>query len=228
MCPNREEMKMSIEKVKKSRFVVKAIDRWNYYKEKHPHIAQFLLFYLLSKGVTILQLVLMPVFKSIFAQTTLVTTSFQALQIGHNLGERTYYVFDYAAGALSSGGGGGLAYFSAVQITIAIAQIINFFAQRSITFKSNSNVWKAAFWYVVAYIIITIGAAATQFFYKEPIYNLLINTWKMGAVGETSADVITMSINSTISFWVFFPIFKLIFKQEPKEQEIIQSVANKT
>src|SRR5690606_5619200 len=110
--------------------------------------------------------------------------------------------------------GGGLAYFLAVQITLAIAQIINFFAQRSITFKSNSNIWQAAFWYVVAYIIITIGAAAAQGFYKAPIYNLFINTWEMGAVGETTADVITMIINSAISFWVFFPIFKVIFKQK--------------
>lgn len=41
----------------------------------------------------------------------------------------------------------------------------------------------------------------------------------MGAAGETTADVITMIINSAISFWVFFPIFKVIFKQEPEKQE---------
>ena len=28
------------------------------------------------------------------------------------------------------------------------------------------------------------------------------------------ADVVTMIINAAISFWVFFPIFKVIFKQE--------------
>ncbi|XOQ13362.1 MAG: GtrA domain-containing protein [Shouchella clausii] len=191
---------------------------WSRYKEKHPNVAQFLVFFVLSNGITVLQLVLMPVFKGIFAQTSLVATSFQVLQFGQNFDGSPYYVFDYAAGALSTGGGGGLAYFLAVQLTIAIAQIINFFAQRSITFKSNSNIWKAAFWYVVAYIIITIGAAAAQGFYKAPIYNLLMNTWGMGSFGETAADAITMIINSAISFWVFFPIFKLIFKQEPEKQ----------
>src|SRR5690606_29326930 len=120
------------------------------------------------------------VFKSLFAKTALVNTSFQVLQFGHNFDGSAYYVFDYAAGSLTTGGGGGLAYFLAVQITLAIAQIINFFAQRSITFKSNSNIWQAAFWYVVAYIVITIGAAAAQGFYKAPIYNLFINTWEMG------------------------------------------------
>ena len=126
-------------------------------------------------------------------------------------------MFNYAAGSLSEGGGGGLAYFLAGQIAMAIAQIINFFAQRNVTFKSNSNIWKAAFWYVIAYLIISIGAAALQGLYKEPIYNLLMNTWGMGSAGEVMADFITMIINCAISFWVFFPIFKIIFKNESEK-----------
>ncbi|MDL4841990.1 hypothetical protein [Aquibacillus rhizosphaerae] len=192
---------------------------WVKYKEKHPTIAQFLVFLILSYGVTLLQFILMPVFKSMFAQTVLLSTSFQVLQFGHNFDGSPNYIFDYAAGALSTGGGGGLAYFLSVQIAIAIAQIINFFVQRSITFKSNTNIWKAAFWYVLAYIIITIGAAVAQGFYKAPIYDLLMNTWEMDSYGETTADMITMKINGTISFWVFFPIFKIIFKQEPDIQD---------
>ncbi|MNW35559.1 hypothetical protein D3C74_125570 [compost metagenome] len=190
---------------------------WQSYKEKHPHIAQFLVFFILSNGITVLQLVLMPVFKAIFANTSLVDIDFRAMQIGSNFDGSPYYIFDYSAGPLSSGGGGGLGYFLAVQITIAIAQLINFFAQRSVTFKSNSNIWKAAFWYAVAYVLITIGAAAAQGFYKTPIYDLLINGWGLGSTGETLADVVTMIINSAISFWIFFPIFKLIFKQEKTE-----------
>jgi putative flippase GtrA len=191
---------------------------WQKYQEKHPNTAQFLMFFLLSNGITVLQLVLMPVLKGIFANTSLVTTSFQVFQFGSNFDGSPYFVFDYAAGPISSGGGGGLAYFLAVQLTIAMAQILNFFAQRSITFKSNSNIWTAAFWYFIAYIVITIGAAAAQGFYKAPIYNLFMNTWGMGSLGETTADVITMIINSAISFWVFFPIFKIIFKQVPEDQ----------
>lgn len=191
---------------------------WNKYKEKHPSIAQFIVFFLLSTGMTILQLILMPLIKYFFAQTSLVSTSFQVLPFGDNFDGSVYYLFDYAAGSLASGGGGGLAYFLAVQITIGFAQIINFFAQRNITFKSNSNIWIAAFWYVLAYIVITIGAAAAQGFYKAPVYNLLMNTWGMGSAGEALADVITMMINAIISFWVFYPIFKIIFKQEPAKQ----------
>lgn len=191
---------------------------WANFKERHPNLAQFLVFFLLSNGVTVLQLVLMPVLRGLFEQTSLININFQILQFGQNFDGSSYFVFDYAAGPLSSGGGGGLAYFLAVQIAIGVAQIINFFAQRSITFKSNSNIWKAAMWYVIAYFVITIGAAAAQGFYKAPIYNLLMNTWGMGSFGEIMADMVTMIINSAISFWVFYPIFKVIFKQEPDNQ----------
>ena len=135
-------------------------------------------------------------------------------QIGKNFDGSLYDIINYGAGTLNAGGGGGLAYFLAVELSLGIAQIINFFVQRNITFKSNSNIWKAAFWYAIAYIIISIGAAALQGLYKAPIYNLLMNTMDMGRLGETLADFITMFINCTISFWVLFPIFKVIFKQE--------------
>ena len=62
-----------------------------------------------------------------FGLTPLVDTNFQAFHVGTNLNGSPYYVFDYAAGTIASGGGGGLAYFLAVEITMAIAQVINFF-----------------------------------------------------------------------------------------------------
>lgn len=191
---------------------------WARFQDRHPGIAQFLVFFILSNGVTLLQMVLMPMFRSLLSGTGLVDISFQVGRIGRNFDGTPYYIFNYAAGEISWGGGGGLAYFLSVQITMAIAQVINFFAQRNVTFKSNGSVARAALWYVLAYIIITIGAAAAQGLYKAPIYNLLISTWGWGATGETVADIITMIINSAISFWVFYPIFKVIFKSKAAEQ----------
>jgi hypothetical protein len=63
-------------------------------------------------------------------------------------------------------------------------------------------------------VVITFIAAAAQGFYKAPIYDLLMNVWGWGGTGQVIADVITMIINSAISFWVFYPIFKLIFRQQ--------------
>ena len=185
-------------------------------EDKHTTAAQFIVFFILSNGITVLQVALMPAFKAVFAHTSLVDTPFQFLPVGVSHGH-TVFLFDYPAGALSTGGGGGLAYFLAVEITLLIAQVINFFAQRNVTFKSNSSVGKAAFWYAVAYVVITIAAAALQVLYKDPIYAWAISA--MGAGGETVADVITMIINAAISFWVFFPIFKVIFKQDPSKED---------
>lgn len=192
---------------------------WASFSDRHTAIAQFLMFFLLSNGVTVLQFVLMPVFKWLFGMTDLISTDFRVLHLGTQPGGAPYYMFDYAAGPLPMGGGG-LAYFLAVQITILIAQVINFFAQRNVTFKSNSSVGRAAFWYAVAYVVITLVAAAAQGFYKAPIYSFFIDTLGWGGAGETTADVITMIINSAISFWVFFPIFKVIFKQVPEEKAV--------
>ena len=187
------------------------IKMWIHFKTSHPEFAQFIVFFMVCNGVTVLQMILMPVLKSIFGLTPLVDTNFQVLHVGTNLNGSPYYVFDYAAGTIASGGGGGLAYFLAVEITMAIAQVINFFTQRKVTFKSEGNVWKAAAWYVLAYVIITIGAAALQGIYKVPVYTFLMNALGAGT-GTVVADVVTMLINCAISFWVFYPIMKWIFK----------------
>lgn len=191
---------------------------WGRYSEKHPELAKFLLFFLFSNGVTVLQLALMPIFQSWFNRTSLVDISAQWFPVGHDVGGGTYYIFNYAAGPIASNGtGGGLAYFLAVQITLAIAQIINFFLQRNITFKSNTNPWIAAMWYFIAYVVITFAAGALQGFYKAPIYAFLMTTLGWGATGRVVADVVTMIINAALSFWVFYPIFRVIFKQKPDE-----------
>lgn len=199
---------------------------WNSYSEKHPELSKFLMFFILSNGVTVLQIVVMPLFRAVFGQTSLIDTDFQVWPIGANVDGSQYYVFDYAAGPLPSGGGG-LAYFLAVQLAILIAQVINFFAQRNITFKSNTSIWRAAFWYLVAYVAITLLAAAAQGFYKAPVYEFFIDTLGWGAAGGTTADVITMIINSAISFWVFYPIFKLIFRreEEPAADPTVETTA---
>lgn len=210
-------------KLGQSNFIQWWVKLWKNFKKKHPTIAQFFVFFMLSNGVTVLQMVLMPLLKAIFAGTKLINTNFQIMQLGKNLDNTAYYIFDFEAGSIASGGGGGLAFFLAVQITLLIAQIINFFAQRNITFKSDGNPWKAAMWYAIAYVAITFVASAARGLYTVPIYNLLMNTWGLGGTGETIADFITMIIYSAISFWIFFPIFKLIFPQSKEKQKELEA-----
>ncbi|MDO4259854.1 MAG: hypothetical protein Q4C87_10095 [Actinomycetaceae bacterium] len=199
---------------------------WKRFEKRHETGAQFLVFFIVSNGVTILQALLMPIFKWGFGFTSLVAIPFQFLPIGMD-GERVLYMFDYAAGPVRPDGlGGGLAYFLAVEITLLIAQVINFYAQRNITFKSNVPVWWAAMWYAIAYVFITIFAAWAQVLYKGPIYAFFQNLMGHGP-GQTTADMITMLINSMICFWVFFPIFKVIFRsKEESPEEPAQAVAS--
>lgn len=206
---------MGIEKTEsRSKLVV----IWNKFKEKHPNMVQFLVFFIISNGVTVLQMILMPLIKYLFGFTSLVSTSFQIIPIGNNLDGSIYYIFDYAAGAMKNGGGGGLAYFLAVEITLFIAQVINFFLQRNVTFKSNASIGKAAFWYFVSWVIISIGAAALQGVYKTPAYTFFMKNFGE-SLGMTIADIVTMLINCIISFWVFFPIMKIIFKQQQGKKD---------
>lgn len=199
---------------------------WTGFQGRRPELSTFIMFLLLSNGVTVLQLALMPIFRWGFASFTgLTDVGFQAFPVGSNVDGSQYYMFDYAAGALPQGGGG-LAYFLAVQITLLIAQVLNFFLQRNITFKSNTSIWVAAFWYTLAYIVITFIAAAAQGFYKAPIYDFFMVTLGWGSTGSVVADVLTMIINSAISFWVFYPIFKVIFRQKPIAPEVESEVSD--
>lgn len=191
---------------------------WNKFKSAHPGLAQFLTFFMLSNGVTVLQMVMMPAVRNVFNKTALVDVPFQVWRVGSSYEGDPYYIFNYAGGLISEGGGGGLAYFLAVQITLAIAQVINFFAQRKITFKANNSAWWSALWYFIAYVIITITAAALHAWYSPIIYTFFMDTLDLGNLGETIADTLTMIIYAAISFWVFFPIFKVIFKAEPETE----------
>ena len=127
---------------------MQALSRWwKNFETKHTTVAQFIVFFVLSNGITVLQLILMPAFKALFAHTGLVDTAFQFLPVGVSHGH-TVFLFDYPAGSMPMGGG-----------------------------------------------------------------------------GETVADVVTMIINAAISFWVFFPIFKVIFKQEATPEDAQASAA---
>lgn len=53
--------------------------------------------------------------------------------------------------------------------------------------------------------------------HKAPVYAFFIDTLGWGGAGGTAADMLTVIINAAISFWVFFPIFEVIFRQKKEE-----------
>ncbi len=195
-----------------------------------PNITQFFVFFMLSNGVTVYQMVLTLILQNVLKGTNLVDIAIRFLgPIGRNFNGTNYYLFDYYAGqtnelvqvdGMSVYGKGGLAFFLAFLVPLATAQIINFFVQRRITFKSRTNPWIAAAWYFVAWVLITLISNILLGLYQGPLYTLLVNTWGWGDVGENIAGLVVTFIQSCISFWVFFPIFKIIFKNYGQKDEV--------
>lgn len=182
-------------------------------------LRQLLLFFVISNGVTVLQLALMPLLKHIFSLTALVQMPLQLFSLGQRPDGVRIFLIDYAGGMVSEGGGGGAAYFLAVEITLLTAQILNFFLQRRITFRSQVSALKAALWYLAAWLLISSAAAVLNSLYKPHIYRLPIQ--HLGKSGGTLAgDMAVMLINCVISFWIFFPIMKFIFRSDSNENNI--------
>ncbi|MDR1532324.1 MAG: hypothetical protein LBS62_09095 [Clostridiales bacterium] len=177
---------------------------------RHPAVMEFLRFWIIGNLVTVFQFIGMPVLKSIFSATSLININFQVLRVGLNFDGSPYYIFDYAAGALPEGGGG-LAFFLAVHIVLLFSQVISFPLQRNLVFKSAGNPFYQAMWFLIAFFVITFAAGAAQGLYKRYLYNLFIHELGLEKIGEQIADVITAFLYACISFWVYFPIFKIIF-----------------
>lgn len=205
-----EQEKVSfMTKLKNTKFIQFFINIWTKFKGKHPEIATFIVFFISSNIVTIIQMVLQIILSNILESTNLVNINFQYLPVpgatNFVTGEQ-YYIFDFKAGEA-----GGLAFFLATYITIGIAQVINFFLQRNVTFKSKTNPWIAALWYLLAFVAITLISSALLGLYKKPIFDLF------GSSLEWLANIVVVLINCGISFWVFYPIFKIIFPKDKKE-----------
>lgn len=200
---------MEEKEIKNNKFINFFKNIWNRFKTKHPELSTFIVFFISSNIVTIIQMVLQIILSNILESTNLVNINFQYLPVpgatNFVTGEQ-YYIFDFKAGEA-----GGLAFFLATYITIGIAQVINFFLQRNVTFKSKTNPWIAALWYLLAFVAITLISSALLGLYKKPIFDLF------GSSLEWLANIVVVLINCGISFWVFYPIFKIIFPKDKKE-----------
>lgn len=107
--------------------------------------------------------------------------------------------------------GGGLGYFLAYELGTFLAQCINFPLQRNITFRSHGSIPRQAFWYLIAWILISLFCNAinglwvpvAQVYVDPAIYNILV-TFVTGGV----------------SMVIYFFAFKIIFPEgKPKERE---------
>lgn len=202
--------------------------------QEHPKIAQLITYFMVGNLATIVQFILVPVLQPILGKTSLLYVDLHlfgpigaadsvttvVLDDQSITGLNPYYVFNYTAGEVNtlvdktlngiSGeylAHGGAAYFLATFIPLILSQIVSFFMHRKVTFKSEGRILWQAFWYFLAFCVITVVSNAFYGIYQPWLYSI---------VGEGIGGIIAAIVQCCIAFWVFYPIMKIIF---PKKKE---------
>ena len=165
-------------------------------------------FILISNLVTILRAFLMtfltPTFIEIFGSNT---WGWPNMEVTVPIIEKTFTFnvigYDEAVG--------GFAYFMAFVVAAFACEVINFFMQRSITFRSKGNILVQGFFYFLAWVVVTI------------IVNSINSVWTGIAVyylPDVVYNLLTTFIQGGVSMVVFFFVNKIIFTDAPKQENI--------
>lgn len=178
---------------------------WDGFSKNHKTLAQLIKFYAFSFLVTVFQYVVLTFLPALFYQLT--DWNQIPCQLGHlNLGPVDTYIFNYPVTGDETGGMG---YFAAFAITLFLAQCINFPMQRNVTFHSHGNVWYQIFWYIIAFVLITVVCSflmglyvpLCRQFFPAAVYNILVTV-----------------INGGVQMVIYFPIYKIIFPEGQVKQ----------
>lgn len=184
---------------------------WVRFAEQHPSAAKWVreggLFVLVCNLVTVLKYFILQFLPYIFRNMAGVEFGWPGIPVELFGVEFDWNIFGYAVKYNDAGQvivGGGLGYFIAYMIAMAIGEIINFPIQRNFVFRSKGNLVYQITWYVVAFIIINcivnsvncIWVAVAGLFVPDFVYN----------IGTTV-------LNGGISMVIFFVVNKIIFPE---------------
>lgn len=189
---------------------------WQGFSKTHPKLAKWLyqstFFFVFSMGVTIFQYLVFTFLPGILG-TGLAGTDFMwpkkelnILGVDFTWSLLGYNVLRDASGSVMIGGG--LGYFISYEVGSFLAQCINFPLQRNITFKSHGNPIYQAFWYFLAWIVISL------------VCNGFNNLWMPIASAYVSPavyNILVTVITGGVSMIIFFFIFKIIFPEGEKK-----------
>ena len=118
--------------------------------------------------------------------------------------EFSFWVFVYPVSI------GGLGYFIASNTANIAAQIVAFFVNREKTFNSSANIAVT----LPIYIIFTIGLIVFSAWLNPFTKGILIN-W---GLGEALSKNIATMICSSVQFFLYFPVDKILFKKKKEEK----------
>lgn len=183
---------------------------WGEFAQKHPGAAKWIreggLFVIVCNLVTVLKYFILLFLPYAFVNLAGVEFGWPGIPVtlfGQSFDWNIFgYAVKYEAGEVIVGGG--LGYFIAYMIAMAIGEIINFPIQKNFVFRSKGNLGKQIAWYVVAFIIINcivnsincVWVAVAGLFVPGFIYN----------IG-------TVVLQGGVSMVIFFFVNKIIFPE---------------
>lgn len=184
---------------------------WADFAKKHPSLAKWFreggLYIIISNLITVFKYLILQFLPKLFVGLPLIDFGFPGVELTMFGKTFSWYIIGYGADQ------GGLPYFCAYMIAMVIGEVINFFMQRNITFRSKGNIWYQGLWYLLAFCLVTC------------IVNSINCIWVAVAsilVPDFVYNIGTTVLNGGISMVVFFFVNKAIFpegKAEDKEHK---------
>lgn len=158
--------------------------------EEHQGIWEFIKFNVLSNISTITRIVLTTVGTAIFVQGLQLTEPFQFL------------IFDYRDT--------GVGAFITFLIAEVLAQVVNFFVQMKLVFKSDASYRETAWKYAVLAVVIVVVNLVL------PNYVMAFCQQTLG-INDTLSGTIASVVNTLAAVVVSFPVLKLWIAPGKKE-----------
>ncbi len=155
-------------------------------------------FLIISILVTIFKYLVLQFLPKLFVGLPLIDFGFPGTEITVLGKTFPWYVVGYSVDQ------GGLPYFCAYMIAMVIGEVINFFMQRNITFKSKGNIYLQGLFYLIAFCVVTF------------IVNSINCIWVSVAsdyVSDFIYNIFTTMFNGLVSMIIFFFVNKLVFSR---------------
>ena len=156
---------------------------------------QFVKFIVVSLGACIVQVVSLAILYNIPAIKELSTQAF------------AWWVFHYP---VIPGERCGLALFISANVANILAQIVAFFINKEKTFNSSANIALTLPIYIIFTVALIVFSA-----WLNPFSKGLLIEW--GLSEALSKNIATM-ICSSVQFFLYFPVDKILFKKKKEEK----------
>lgn len=186
---------------------------WYGFSEEHPKGANLLykifFFLVFSVGVTVVQYLIMAFLPLAFSSLNNGSWGWPNVPV-EVAGGQPYIIF---------GDVKGLGYFIAFEISVFIAQCINFPLQRNITYRSHGNPWYQAMWYFIGWVLVSVFTNAVW-----GIFNCFIVNWGWH---DAVSSIIKTFLTGGVSMVIFFFIFLVIFPDNEKVAKSARAKYNK-